>query len=201
MLMVGRPNAAFAGQAEVGTVRVYERVSDPVEDCTLGGDASNVPAYTPCHFPFVYTRPYTTRWRGHWYTTLTGAECGRHGPCHERRKHRHSRKASVEWRFSDTMGAEIGAETTGGHHGQHGAALALNSDGTVLAIGAPYNDGVTAADGHTRVYLHRRAMATDGRRRPRRRGAERPGGLVGGTSSDGTILAVGADQLVPGGWR
>ena len=40
MLMVGRPNSAFAGQAEVGTVRVYGRVSDPVEDCTLGGDAS-----------------------------------------------------------------------------------------------------------------------------------------------------------------
>ena len=112
MLMVGRPNAAFAGQAEVGTVRVYERVSDPVEDCTLGGDASNVPAYTPCHFPFVYTQPYT-------YEVAQA-------------------------------GADIDGEAAGDGSGH---SVALNADGTILAIGAPSNDGAGGSNaGHVRVY-------------------------------------------------
>jgi hypothetical protein len=73
-----------------------------------------------------------------------------------------------------------------------GHAVSLNNDGTVVAIGAPWNNGNGDNAGHTRVYAWngtawiQRGLDIDG---------EAAGDLSGlsiSLSSDGTVLAIGA---------
>jgi hypothetical protein len=46
-------------------------------------------------------------------------------------------------------GGDIDGETSGDKSGH---SVSLSSDGSILAIGAPYNDGMYADSGHVRVY-------------------------------------------------
>ena len=74
-----------------------------------------------------------------------------------------------------------------------GISVSLNSDGTVVAIGAYFNDGINELDsGHVRVYSWNGAVWTQ-------RGADIDGEAAGdesgwsvSLSSDGTVVAIGA---------
>ena len=79
-----------------------------------------------------------------------------------------------------------------------GGSVSLSSDGTVLAVGAPYNDGNGDRSGHVRVYKYADSKWTQ-------RGADIDGGgefhFFGSSvdlSSDGTVLAALASSWYGG---
>ena len=75
-----------------------------------------------------------------------------------------------------------------------GYSVSLSSDGTVVAIGALYNDGNGSNSGHTRVYAWngttwaQRGLDLDGE------AADDNSGRSVSLSSDGTVVAIGADR-------
>ena len=80
-----------------------------------------------------------------------------------------------------------------------GTSVALSSDGTILAIGAPRNDDAGSQAGHVRVYAW---DGTNWLQRGNDIDGEVNGDLSGTSvalSSDGTILAVGAPRNDAGG--
>ena len=89
------------------------------------------------------------------------------------------------------VGSDIDGEAAGD---QSGYSVSLSSDGSIVAIGARYNDGNGTSSGHVRVYQNVSGTWTqvgsdiDGE----------AGNDVSGTSvslsSDGSILAIGADS-------
>jgi hypothetical protein len=90
------------------------------------------------------------------------------------------------------MGADIDGEAAGDRSGR---SMSLSNDGTVVAIGAPYNDGVNGSNsGHVRIYAWdstswvQRGADLDGE------AAEDVSGSSGvSLSNDGTVVAIGAD--------
>ena len=88
---------------------------------------------------------------------------------------------------------QIGSEIDGeAEYDNHGTSLSLSSDGSILAIGAPLNDGNGNGSGHVRVYENISGVWTqigsdiDG---------ENEGDGSGNSvslSNDGSILAIGA---------
>jgi hypothetical protein len=97
-----------------------------------------------------------------------------------------------EWSGSawTQMGVDIDGEAAGD---QSGYSVSLSADGTRVAIGAPYNDGVNGADsGHTRVYEWSGSAWTqlggdiDGE------AASDNSGYSVSLSADGTRVAIGA---------
>ena len=54
--------------------------------------------------------------------------------------------------FSQTqLGSDINGEAAGDYSG---CSVSMSSDGTIVAIGAPYNDGNGSNSGHVRVYQY-----------------------------------------------
>ena len=54
--------------------------------------------------------------------------------------------------FSQTqLGSDINGEAASD---QSGRSVSMSSDGTIVAIGAPYNDGNGSNSGHVRVYQY-----------------------------------------------
>ena len=87
------------------------------------------------------------------------------------------------------MGADIDGEAD---YDWSGWSISLSSDGTVLAVGAIWNDGNGDLSGHVRVYKYTNSKWTQ-------MGADIDGeaaydwfGTSVSLSSDGTVLAVGA---------
>jgi len=87
------------------------------------------------------------------------------------------------------IGSDIDGEAA---EDQFGISVSLSSDGSIVAIGAPLNDGNGSEAGHVRIYENQSGIWTqigndiDG---------EAAGDLSGysiSLSSDGTILAIGA---------
>ena len=77
---------------------------------------------------------------------------------------------------------------------QSGHSLSLSDDGSIVAIGAPYNDGSYSDSGHVRVYENISGTWTQ-------LGADIDGAAGGdysgrsvSLSSDGTIVAIGANK-------
>jgi len=103
------------------------------------------------------------------------------------------------------LGADIDGEAAGD---QSGYSVSLSSDGTIVAIGALYNDGAGTNAGHVRVYKYdatKTTAETDqssedfGPVKWRRLGADIDGeaaygysGISVSLSSDGSIVAIGA---------
>ena len=89
------------------------------------------------------------------------------------------------------LGADIDGEGTGDYSG---TPVRLSSDGTVVAIGAPYNDGGTGSNsGHARVYewsgsWSQRGSDIDGT------SASDYAGYRIALSADGNILALGSQE-------
>ncbi len=86
------------------------------------------------------------------------------------------------------LGGDIDGEAAGDNSGR---SVSLSSDGTVLAVGAPYNDGKGSNGGHVRVYKYANSTWTQ-------LGADIDGdskcdysGDSVSLSSNGTVLAVG----------
>jgi len=97
-------------------------------------------------------------------------------------------------------GQDIDGEETGDQSGQ---TVSISADGTVVAIGAPYNDvvGTTSNRGHVRIYAWNGSSWIQ-------RGADIDGTEAGGNatyrrglsiSADGTIVAIGAAHNAGGG--
>ena len=89
------------------------------------------------------------------------------------------------------LGADIDGEAEGD---VSGSSVAISSDGTTVAIGAPFNDGAGNSAGQVRVYKYSNSSWT-------KIGADIDGnaafdgsGRSVAISSDGTIVAVGAPQ-------
>ena len=100
----------------------------------------------------------------------------------------HHKKSSTATDFSQ-MGSDIDGEAANDYSG---FSVSLSSDGTILAIGAPYNDGNDTEAGHVRVYKWngsawiQRGNDIDGE------AVNDRSGMSVSLSSDGTILAIGA---------
>ena len=94
--------------------------------------------------------------------------------------------ASQNW---TQVGSDIDGEAS---DDLSGTSLSLSSDGTILAIGAGFNDGNGLSSGHVRVYHWngsawvQRGVDIDGET------AGDQSGVSVSLSSDGTILAIGA---------
>jgi Flp pilus assembly pilin Flp len=87
------------------------------------------------------------------------------------------------------IGADINGEATGD---SSGVSVSLSSDGSIVAIGAPYNAGNGVNSGHVRVYENISGVWTQ---IGNDINGEAPGDYFGWTvslSSNGSILAVGA---------
>ena len=92
--------------------------------------------------------------------------------------------------YSQTqIGADIDGETAGD---RSGTSVSLSSNGNIMAIGAPYNDGNGTSSGHVRVYQIISdvwtQIGTD-------INSEATGDYLGQSvslSSDGSIIAIGA---------
>jgi hypothetical protein len=87
------------------------------------------------------------------------------------------------------LGADIDGEAAGDYSGE---SVSLSSDGTIVAIGAPYNDGNGLDSGHVRIYRYvnsswqKLAADIDGEA-----GSDYSGESVS-LSRDGSIVAIGA---------
>jgi len=85
---------------------------------------------------------------------------------------------------------------------EFGTSVSLSSDGNVVAIGAPYNDGTGTSAGHVRVYKwntvttswDQMGTAIDGE------AANDQSGKSVSLSNDGTVLAIGAFGNGNGGY-
>ena len=100
----------------------------------------------------------------------------------------HHKKSSTPTAFSQ-MGSDIDGEAESDFSG---VSVSLNSDGTIVAIGAHYNDGNGTDAGHVRIYKWngsawaQRGNDIDGE------ASYDKSALSVSLSSDGTILAIGA---------
>ncbi len=87
------------------------------------------------------------------------------------------------------VGSDIDGETAGD---QLGWSVALSSDGTRVAIGAPYNDGTGTSAGHVRVYDESGGTWTQVGADIDGEAASDNSGYSVSLSSDGTRVAIGA---------
>jgi hypothetical protein len=98
------------------------------------------------------------------------------------------------YKHANSQWTQLGADIDGeGAYDNSGESVSLSSDGTVLAVGAPYNDGNGSTNrGHVRVYqLSNNSWTQLGSDIDGEAFCDRSGSLVS-LSSDGTVLAVGA---------
>ena len=97
------------------------------------------------------------------------------------------------YEYSGSSWSQLGADINGGSSGDYsGRSVSLSSDGTIVAIGAPDNDGNGIYSGHVRVYEYSGSSWSQ-------LGADINGDSSGdysgysvSLSSDGTIVAIGA---------
>ena len=97
------------------------------------------------------------------------------------------------YEYSGSSWSQLGADIDGDSSGDYsGRSVSLSSDGTIVAVGAPYNDGNGSNSGHVRVYQYSDSSWTqlvldiDGE------AADDYSGHSVSLSSDGTTVAVGA---------
>ena len=100
------------------------------------------------------------------------------------------------------LGSDIIGEATGDKSGWR---VSLSSDGTIVAIGAYYNDGGGTSSGHVRIYKWSGSDWTSGSWE--KKGSDIDGeaadqsGYSVSLSSDGTIVAIGAPYNSGGAYR
>src|SRR5690554_640 len=88
------------------------------------------------------------------------------------------------------IGQDIDGEAAGG---QSGHSVSLSSDGSIVTIGAPWNDGNGTTSGHVRIFQNISGVWTQ-------IGADIDGEAAGdqsgysvSLSSDGNVVAIGAN--------
>ena len=93
--------------------------------------------------------------------------------------------------FSQTqLGSDINGEAASD---QSGYSVSMSSDGTIVAIGAPYNDGNGSNSGHVRVYEYSGSSWSQLGADINGEAASDSSGYSVSLSSDGTIVAIGAN--------
>jgi hypothetical protein len=98
------------------------------------------------------------------------------------------------FRFANSAWTQMGGDIDGEAAGDNsGTSVSLSSDGTVLAVGADGNDGNGDMSGHVRVYKYANSQWTQLGADIDGEAAENFSGMSVSLSSDGTVLAVGAD--------
>ena len=102
-----------------------------------------------------------------------------------------STPASTLWNIYAVIGADIDGEAADDWSGY---SVSLSSDGTTVAIGAPYNDANGSDSGHVRIYAWNSTTSAW-----EQQGADIDGEAAGdwsgnsvSLSSDGTTVAIGA---------
>ena len=88
------------------------------------------------------------------------------------------------------IGADINGEASGDWSGY---SVSLSSDGSIVAIGATNNDGNGVSSGHVRVYKNINSVWTQIGNDINGEAASAHSGTSVSLSSDGTIVAIGAD--------
>ena len=95
---------------------------------------------------------------------------------------------------------QIGTSITGESEGdQSGNAVCLSADGSVVAIGAPYNNEVGNNAGHVRVFENISGVWTQIGTDIDGEAAEDQSGIAVSLSADGAMLAVGAELAAGSG--
>ena len=99
------------------------------------------------------------------------------------------------YEYSSGSWIKLGANIDGeGDFDQSGRSVSINSDGTIVAIGASYNDGTAGRAGHVRVYQYSSGLWTQlGTDIDGEASGDNSGSSVS-LSSDGTIVAIGASS-------
>jgi hypothetical protein len=87
------------------------------------------------------------------------------------------------------LGADIDGEVVGDYSGY---SVSLSSDGTTVAIGAPYNDGNGSNSGHVRVYGYSNSSWSQLGSDINGEAVDDYSGRSVSLSDDGTIVAIGA---------
>ena len=98
-------------------------------------------------------------------------------------------KASTQAQIWRQVGIAINGEATGDYSGH---SVDISSDGSIVAIGSPYNDGNGSNAGHVRIYQNKSGLWTQiGSDIDGEAADDRTGSSVS-LSSDGSIVAIGA---------
>ena len=87
------------------------------------------------------------------------------------------------------LGADIDGEAAGDYSG---ASVSLSDDGTIVAIGAPFNSGSDTGSGHVRVYEYASGAWSQLGADIDGEAAGDKSGISVSLSDDGTIMAIGA---------
>jgi hypothetical protein len=87
------------------------------------------------------------------------------------------------------LGADIDGEAVADYSGR---SVSLSSDGTIVAIGAPYNNGAGTTAGHVRIYEYSAGSWTQLGADIDGEAADDQSGFSVSLSSDGTRVAIGA---------
>lgn len=91
-----------------------------------------------------------------------------------------------------TAQTQIGEDIDGeGVYDQSGHSISLSPDGTVVAIGAPYNNGKGQEAGHVRIYKNTSGTWTQVGNDIDGDSAYNKSGYSVSLSSDGTVVAIG----------
>ena len=88
------------------------------------------------------------------------------------------------------LGSDINGEAASD---QSGYSVSLSSDGTIVAVGAPYNDGNGSDSGHVRVYEYSGSSWSQLGADINGEAASDISGYSVSMSSDGTIVAIGSN--------
>ncbi len=95
---------------------------------------------------------------------------------------------------------QIGNDIVGEFYGdQSGRSLSLSSNGTILAIGAPFNDGNGSDSGHVRVFQNISGTWTQIGNDINGESSFNESGTSVSISSDGSILGIGAISNIGNG--
>ena len=193
-----------------GHVRVYIRdTTVPLGWRQLGGDIDGEAAFDYSGYSVSLSSDGTTLAIGAQYNDGNGSDSG-----HVRVYKYNSSKSVAQLNQSlagfgpagwDRLGGDIDGEAVGD---QSGISVSLSSDGTIVAIGAQYNDGNGSNSGHVRVYKYNSSKSVAQLNQSLAGfgpvGWDRLGGDIDGEaandlsgysvdlSSDGTTLAIGA---------
>ena len=97
-----------------------------------------------------------------------------------------------QWKESSSLWTQVGADIRGEAPGDFfGWSVSLSSDGNIVAIGAPYNDGIGDDNGHVRIFQWIESSSTWTQMGADIDGESNSGSSVS-LSSDGNTVAIGA---------
>jgi len=97
------------------------------------------------------------------------------------------------YKYNGSAWSQLGSDIDGeAASDQSGYSVSLSADGTIVAIGAPYNDGTGSNAGHTRIYKYNGSAWSQLGSDIDGEAASDQSGYSVSLSADGTIVAIGA---------